>query len=223
MELKWNDPLAGKRRLEPIVLDAAHLIAYDKAEVPAYKEGIILFVGKQVTPQDPMPGADLQTARIIHGKNVDEKKTDTIVTFRRWHEGDIVHQDEMLMMVDPAIPLNDLISKQAKIVAAKADLIAAEKTTLEANARWNRAQVIWQQKPQAISAEDHAAALLTWQKYSQEEVSKREGVTLAQIDADQAEIILRQHEIRNLGSPAPASSKRLSRTVAKASNRSKPS
>ena len=50
----------------------------------------------------------------------------------------------------------------------------------------------------AVSAEEYGAAVLTRDKYAQEEISRREAVNLAAIEGQQAEVLVEMHAIRSV-------------------------
>src|SRR5436190_1121165 len=76
------------------------------------KEGIILFVGEEVTQEDLLnPAKDLIPVDFKTGAGVVRK------LYRRWKEGDVVKEKQMLAMIDPAIAITDKQMKEAKIIA----------------------------------------------------------------------------------------------------------
>ncbi|MCC6419788.1 MAG: hypothetical protein IT429_16260 [Gemmataceae bacterium] len=176
-----------------VVIPDCLINSIDKQDIAAAKDGIILFIGELVESEEILGQKNLPTAQILVGGKP------TTLTYRRWKDGDIIESGRMVALVDPTKAMNDRLFKQAKIVAAIADHTAAVATAKEAEARLERAKILRQARiGNVISEEEYAAAVLTRDKYVQEEVAKREAVNLTRIEADQAVAELRQHEIRNM-------------------------
>src|SRR5205823_202374 len=70
-----------------------------------------------------------------------------------------------------------------------------EKTRDESKNRYDRAYALWQRG--AESKENVDAALLTWERYKYETVSKAEAVKTAERELGQAETILDLHVVRS--------------------------
>jgi WD40 repeat protein len=169
-----------------------HLVAVEtmRQEAGPDKDGRILFYGEEVDQESPVAVKGLPTARIFVGGKVRE------VTYRPLKEGDYVVQNQVVAMIDPTKAANDIDFKAAKIVAAKADYLAAIAMHKEAQARLERLEALQRKGPGLVSAEEFSAAVLTRDKHREEEVSKREAVKLTEIDLYQAQAELRMHEVR---------------------------
>jgi WD40 repeat protein len=185
----------GIRQGRQIVVTDGNIVPFDKQDASSSKDGLLLFVGNIVEQENALAPPDLPTAEVLVGG----KKR--VIAYKRWKEGDVVHYNDVLAMVDPTKALNDQLYKKAKIIAAQADHTAAIATVKEAQARLERLDRIIQSSPSAkarglVSDEDYGAAKLTVEKYTQEEVSKREAINLAIIEYQQAEAEWELHKIR---------------------------
>jgi biotin carboxyl carrier protein len=139
-------------------------------------------------------------------------------TYRRWQEGEElaaerirVHKDkhnlrilqvgehveqgQLLAVVNPSIPVDELTSKVAKLDAAAADVRVSEKTKLEAQKRYDSAVVA--KRGNAISEDDFRAAKLAWDRYIEEEQAKKMAVRQAQAEVQAALTTLKTCEIRS--------------------------
>ena len=178
------------RLKDPLVIDG-HLVVTEKQDVPSKRAGQILFIGEEIPDGAPLPPGPIYTARVFQGGKESLKR------YRRLEEGARIQEDQMVALLDYSLALNDWMSKKAKIDAAQADLQASIKTRQEAQGRLERLDSIRIQGRNFVTAEDYSAAVLTRDRYKYEEEAKRVAVIQAAIDAEQAHIILKEHDIRN--------------------------
>jgi WD40 repeat protein len=113
---------------------------------------------------------------------------------RKLQVGEDVKEGQLLAVVNPAVAIDELTSKVAKLEVADADVKVAIKTKLEAEKRWNAADYAYSK--QAISADDWRGAKLTWERYIEEEFQKRAAVRSAQAEAQAAITTLQMYEIK---------------------------
>jgi WD40 repeat protein len=185
-------PLGMGQTKDPIVVEG-HNVILEKQDVPSKKPGQILFIGELIPEGTPMP-PDALTARIFQGGK------EVTIHYRRLEEGARVKEDQMVAMLDYSLALNDWDSKKAKIEAAQADYDGAIKTKYEAQARLDRADRLVMEagrKGSIVSPEDYSAAMLTRDKYKYEEDMKKAQLKQSKIDAEQAQIIKNDHDIRD--------------------------
>jgi WD40 repeat protein/biotin carboxyl carrier protein len=109
--------------------------------------------------------------------------------------GQTVKSGQVLGILNTDLAQADCAIKQAKIVASKADLVASEKTLEESKKRAETATKLVAQK--VLSFEEYRGAVLTVDRYVSEVASKKEGVTLAELESSQAEIVLGMHQIKS--------------------------
>ena len=146
---------------------------------------MVLVIGTEVKPEEPVRPERLLT--IQHGG---QRKT-----FRRLKEGDLVEAGQLLAQLDDEQARDDWAIKDAKVAASVADLAAAKKTRDTAKNRYETTLSL--KTRQATSQEEVQATKLTWDRYVHEVESKQEGVRLAELERNQAQTLLRHHQIRS--------------------------
>jgi multidrug efflux pump subunit AcrA (membrane-fusion protein) len=159
---KKRQPAADERKKGPRPL-----------QVPAQRDGILVFVGTEVKKADDKDGK----------------------THRPLAIGDTVEEGQLLARIDDQLARLEVDLTSAKLRAAEADHQAAESLAKEADARLQRLTDIRPQ--QRVPFEEFSAATLTATKYRLEATSKHEVVKAINIEQQRAQIILRQHEIRS--------------------------
>lgn len=169
-----------------LVIPDCRLTVIDKQDVPSQRDGKILFIGAELGPGETLP-AD-RTFIVRYGT---EAKT-----FRRWREGDFVRAGQLLAHLDDRLARDEWEIKNARLSAAQADLQAALKTHEEAHNRYET-QLQLQQTRGATSTEEVRTAKLTWEKAGCEAASRREALTLAERELNQAETLLNMHQIQS--------------------------
>ncbi len=108
--------------------------------------------------------------------------------------GEHVEPGQLLAIVNPSIPIDEVNSKVAKLDAAEADVRVSEKTKLEAEKRYASATQAYRGK--AVSEDDWRAAKLAWDRYIEEERAKRMAVKQAQAEVQAALTTLKMCEVR---------------------------
>jgi hypothetical protein len=198
-----------------VVIDPCHLVTRYKQDISSTKDGKVFFVGEPVpTTGDVMvvggarvaaalvtrPDQVVPNARKFHTAFLTQGEDKVPQVYREWQEGNVVEKNDMVAMMDPALALNEVLGKEAKVVAAKADYEASVAILNESQARVERLDRIRATSPSAVPLEEYSAAVLTRDKYKFETVSKKEAIKNAAIEKEQADIILEQHELRNAAS-----------------------
>jgi WD40 repeat protein len=175
---------------EPIVVADCRLNVIDKTEIPAQREGVLLFIGRRIKRGEKVPLDRLDTYYIE-----DDLLGDLSVPYYKLKEGDPVEVNDMLALVDDRLALDEMSIKEKKLVNAKSELKVSESTRDEAAQRWNTQQRLWVKK--ATNEEDFRAARLAWEKYYYEVISKNAAIGVAESELTQTGTVVRQHEIRN--------------------------
>jgi hypothetical protein len=134
-------------------------------------------------------GDDLIPGEVIVGRQRKE--------FRKLHLGERVSAGQLLALVNPALALDELAVKHAKLEANEADRRAAAKTRDEARRRAEAMHQARLRSPGSFSDDDYRAAVLACQRYTEEEVAKASAVRQAQVELSAAVTTLRMHEIRS--------------------------
>jgi multidrug efflux pump subunit AcrA (membrane-fusion protein) len=174
---------------DPIVIPGGRLRLISLEDVPSQRDGVLMFIGTEVKDRESVSEQDVIPVRI----------GDVTKRFRRLKEGDWVEQDQLLAQVDDTLARADEAIKIAKVAAAKADKIASEKTRDEAKERYATQEKLWgsgRGGMRATTAEDLRGALLQYNRYFEETVSKEEAIKVAEQELNQALATKAMYEIR---------------------------
>lgn len=183
-----SQPLEPVRRdsaTEPIVIADCRFAVIDKQDVPSQRDGVLLFVGREVRPNEVVPEERSATVE-LGGKPV---------KVRRWKEGDRVLPGELLAQLDDRLARDECAIKKARVAAAQADLAAAEKTRDESKSRYET-QVRLRAAGRATSEEELRSAKLNWDRYLFEAIAKKQSVALAEGESRQVDTMLSLHQVR---------------------------
>jgi len=202
----------GPGRLFDPILITAQLGGDNKLELASQLEGQLLFVGEEVpvaaqlvagvAPFLPDPcniaKVRFQDVELIPLPDGTSKRRfvdrDDIRVYRRLIKGQTVDMEQMLAMLNPAKAMTDKRLKIAKLQSAEADYRAANETTGEAKANYNRLLAL---PPSSRSEYDLAVARVTWSRAKEEATSKFEAIKSATAELEQAQLMVRFHEIPN--------------------------
>jgi hypothetical protein len=116
--------------------------------------------------------------------------------FRKLSENDEVHEGQLLGVINPPIAVADMAAKESSVRAAEADVHATIATKEESIRRVKQYQKARTKVRGAITDDDYGAAVVTVEKYKQEEVSKKAAVVKAQQELSGAWTTLDLHVIR---------------------------
>ncbi len=171
--------------------------AIELEEVPSPVPGRVLFIGDQVSDSAVLPAGSAaflaepyySTPPIYGGRNSYTK------FYRRYYEGQTAHHGQMLAMIDPSEALGLVVEKIEKVGVAEAESAAAAAFVKEGHERLVRAKYLFEVK-KAITEEDYGGAKLQKTKFEAEYTTKQGAVRMANGEKDQADIRLRQHELR---------------------------
>jgi RNA polymerase sigma factor (sigma-70 family) len=159
--------------------------------VPSQHDGIIRFIGTEIKPGEKAP-----RERIVTIKVGDELKK-----YRRLKKGDTVEAGQLLAQLDDDLARGDVAIQEAKVKTAEADQAASEKTREEAKSRYETQQKLYYSNGPAgirgTSKEDMTGALLTWNKYIYETISKDEAIKVAKQELAKARKVLEMYQIRS--------------------------
>jgi hypothetical protein len=165
------------------------------------------FLGVELGPDEKAPEGQVVTVTVDRkarryrpAKEEDELEPGRLwvgtVTrsFRRLRENDRVKKGQLLGLLDPALAVEDLAIKSARLVAAQADWESARAARQEAEKKLRSMQPLVSQA--AVSQEDYRTTVLAVTRGQCEEASKRQAIDLARSELNQARTLLRMHEIR---------------------------
>jgi WD40 repeat protein len=219
-------PWAGVMAITPrVVIPQARLAAYQAPQVPAMREGQLLFLGTEVKSGDRPPQAIPQDMYFLvtevqpddkvspgelfqiggkqyrHLGQYEEVRPNKVKLHhvQKWFvkvdEGTRVKKGDLLGLVDPVLVVDELRIKVAKFDAADADRIGSEKIRDFYKAQWAAREELFRKG--AASREEVAEARAGYDRYSQETISKGEAVKVAARELRQTETLLQLHEIRS--------------------------
>ena len=151
--------------------------------VPSEVSGKLLGVFTEIKPDEKVPEKDVI---VVAGQK-----------YRRLREGDEVTEGQLLARVDDRTAVNELTIARAKLDVARAELVSAEKTKAEAKVRYERMVRANQQRPGTFDNEDVSAARLTWERYEQEEITKKANLVVAEVGVKLAQEQLQAFAIRS--------------------------
>ncbi|MBX9681107.1 MAG: hypothetical protein K2X38_20305 [Gemmataceae bacterium] len=182
---------ARQQGADPIILHG-HITVLDKVDVSSEVSGQLLFIGEEVPEGAAQVGGVAPFFREPYQHAlVEQGNRDIAKIYRRIFEGEPIRENQMVAMINPAKALNGVLEKQAKHSAAAAEEDAARRVDEEAERRLRIEE-------RSNSSElEKSNARLTRIKTYQDYVAKREAVKVARIEMEMAEILLKQHEIRN--------------------------
>jgi WD40 repeat protein/biotin carboxyl carrier protein len=118
--------------------------------------------------------------------------------FRKLDVGDKVQAGQILAQINPQIAVDELGTKVAKLGASEAERRASGKTKDEAQRRYMSMRNQEQRVPGSVSQDDLQGALLSWHRYTEEEIAKNEAVLVAQRELNATLTTLNMHEIKSL-------------------------
>jgi WD40 repeat protein len=117
-------------------------------------------------------------------------------TFRKLDRGNVVEEGQLLGIINPALAVDEMGTKLAKLDAAAADVRAAAELKRESAEKLSGIDRVLAKYARAISREERGTAVATLAKYREEEVSKRAGVVQAQRELSTALTQFNMHLIR---------------------------
>jgi hypothetical protein len=118
----------------------------------------------------------------LQGDNFEPGTTRIIglrVRFRKLAEDDEVEQGQLIGVINPAVALEELAIKRAKVDAAAAEVIASRALKEESQRRYDAMKKARQRVPGAVSDDDFFAGKVTIDRYASEEVAKMSAVEQA--------------------------------------------
>jgi WD40 repeat protein len=195
VELKALPPATGPAP-STLAIDPCHVVVREKQDISCVKDGQLVFVGHEVLSESVFSKPEARPTKIaaVFPGTPAEK----LRAYRPWEEGDIVEEGQMLALVDPALAVQEVESKAAKIFIAKSELDANNALCKEAEYRLERLkQLRATGGTGAVSDEDMGNAIVTVDKYKAEKQGKISAVEVAVREKRQADILLAQHTLRN--------------------------
>jgi hypothetical protein len=172
---------------DPIVIPDCRVTMAERQDVPSQRDGILLFIGTEIKPGENVPDD-----RLVQIKIGNEVKR-----IRQLREGDVVEKDQLVGQMDDSLARDEMVIREAKVDAAKADHVASVKTRDEAWQRYQTQVRLNAMGKQYASEEDVRGAKLTYDRYVYEVVSKEAAIAVAKNEFNQARTAVRMHELRS--------------------------
>jgi WD40 repeat protein len=219
-------PWTGVMAITPrVVIPGARLAAIQSPQVPAMRQGKLLFLGTEVKPGENPRGAFSKDIYFlvtevaadekeppgesfpIDGKQYRRLKPDEELRpnklrvhhvqkrFVQVDEGTRVKEGDLLALVDPVLVVDELKSKLAKFDAAESDRVASAAIREFYKAQWETRRDLYNRG--VGTREEMLEARAGYDRYIQETISKGEAVKVAARELSQTETLLRLHEIRS--------------------------
>lgn len=116
---------------------------------------------------------------------------------RKLREGDLVKSNQILGVINPALALNELGIKQAKVEASAADVLATVAMKEESTRRLSAADRLRIAVKSGISDDDYGVLRVTVDKYKSEEVAKKAAVEQSKQELSGALTMLEMHLLRS--------------------------
>jgi RNA polymerase sigma factor (sigma-70 family) len=192
----YKQPGEGVQSLEPLL--AIELASGDGKsggaagerartyEAPSQQAGIVSFIGTPLKPGEKGTSDRLAT---VPGAGEEER-------YLILREGDKVEAGQLLARIDNRLARSAVAIRKAKLAASEADLAAVEKVSAEAERRFRARQKSG--RGGAFAEEVRTSAELTWQRCVAEARSKKELVRVAELEWQEAQLVLEQYEIRSV-------------------------
>src|SRR5262249_28108868 len=115
----------------------------------------------------------------------------------RLKEGDKIDEGQLLARLDDRLARDDVAIAEAKLQVAEAEKRAAGKTKEEAQRRYESMVNTKMRVPGAVNQDDLQGALLTLNRYTEEEIAKDAALVVAKRQLESAKTILEMHKIRS--------------------------
>jgi RNA polymerase sigma factor (sigma-70 family) len=167
----------------PAPAPAAEAPATRTIKVPSQVDGVLLGVFTEIKPNEKIADKDV----IVVGTH----------KYRRLREGDEVVEGQLLARVDDTTAATDLTVAQAKLEAANADLVVSTKTRDEAKNRYDEIIATNMKTPGTFSPGEIRGAKLTWERYVQDEATKKANVVVAEAELKRAKVTLDRYTVRS--------------------------
>jgi WD40 repeat protein len=172
-------------RTDPVVVSNCRLGVIYKQDVPCQREGVLLWVGTEVTENVPV-----EEDRLLELKIAGKARR-----IRMLKEGDVIQAGQLLAQMDDRLPRADLRIRKARWLAAQADFASAERVLEEAKMRQRAQERL--ARANATSSEESRAAILAVDRSRYEAVSKKQAVALAEAEYEQAATVLELYQVRS--------------------------
>jgi len=179
----------GHAGLLALVLTAPALAAQapDRIRVSAERDGVLLVIGTEIKP-----GEKVAPDRVVIVPVGGMQKS-----YRTWQEGDAVDQGDLLARLDDRLVRGKVAVKAAAVEAAEAKHKAAVSMKEEAKRRLASILKLRQKVKDAVSDDAVGAAMVTVDRYINEEVAAAAQIRRAKADLAVVQAELALYEVRS--------------------------
>jgi WD40 repeat protein len=172
-----------------LVIPNCQLVVSEKEKIASPREGILLFIGDEITQEDPnKPGLSYPTVTIMQGN-----EEILVKAYRKWKEGEIIKPGQMLALVNPALAMKEVAVKQTQVLIAQQEYQSAVATEGEAHNQYKTELKL----PIGVAASQESINIkkLMWDRQKYEAKAKEQAIKIAQTEAEKAQIVLQEHVI----------------------------
>lgn len=159
----------------------------DLINIPSGREGIVLFLGREIKPGEKVRDSDQFTFE-IDGKSI---------KYRRLRIGDTIEKGQVIGRLGDGLARSEVSMRIAKLKATQEEKQSSEKMRDEAWQRWLTAKQFRMRKVADTSLEELRGAMLTYDRYVYETKSKEEAIKVAEAELNRAKAILDSFQIRS--------------------------
>jgi RNA polymerase sigma factor (sigma-70 family) len=158
-----------------------------RVKVPGQRDSVVLMIGTEIKEGEKVPADQVVTVKV----------GDRVERYRRLQEGDTVEEGQLLARLDDRLARNQWAIQKQKVLIRKAEMRGAVSLTDVYKAEVKRLDEINRVARMAVSPTEYAVARAQLEKYAQEAVARKEAVKLAELEMEQARLILELYEIRS--------------------------
>lgn len=178
-----------------------HTTPPESVDVASQVDAKVLCIGDEI-PEGTAAAAGVAclTGEPFLQKTVSQGLADLVVIYRPWEEEATLGPKQVIAKLDPAKILNEVALRKAKHGAAIAEYKGAEELYKEADLRAIAAEKAYNTivgGSRLIREEEYREKLLSRNKSFQDQITKKEGITVAERELHGAQIDLKEHTIRN--------------------------
>jgi WD40 repeat protein/biotin carboxyl carrier protein len=177
-------PDRPRAQVDPIVISLAHLTVKDKEDVPSQLDGVVGFIGVEVS--------DVEAAKLPARDIYKHPRTGKL--YRRLHHGDKVAKDQTVALLDDVLANLQVKISELAVQNAKADVQAAAAMIISVKALEDIQRKAWNAGGSG-SLLDLRSAEATTQRYVAERVAKEAAQQKVEGERDQAALKLTYHTI----------------------------
>ena len=178
---------------EEIIIEPCHAKARETQMVSNAKEGRVLFIGQdaETTPATFKATRPKKVVSTFIGSQTLSKE------YYPLEEGDVVDYLQLVVLMDPALAMHEVLKSKVKITAAKAEFDATKAILEEARLRLGKLEDLNRSGKNVVTYQEMGDARIAVSKYVSDLVSKEEQIKSSQYENYQALLLLDQHYMKS--------------------------